>query len=204
MNDWSSTASQILIDKTVAALKINGIEAIVVEDAVEAKREALKILPKGVEVLTMTSVTVDALGLAKEINESGDYVSLRIKLNGMDRNTDGLEMQKIGAAPSWSVGSVHAVTTDGEVVIASNTGSQLGAYAYGSEHVLWMVGTQKIVESLADGLKRVDEYVLPLESERAKIAYGVAGSNVSKLLIIKKEIKPGRIRVILIKQKIGF
>jgi len=112
-------------------------------------------------------------------------------------------MQKLGAAPEYAVGSVHAVTEDGKVIIASNTGSQLPAYAYGSAHVIWVVGTQKIVANLEQGLKRIYEYVLPLESERLKKVYGVE-SNVSKLLIINKEIAPNRLTLILVKQKLGF
>ena len=95
------------------------------------------------------------------------------------------------------------VTEDGKVLIASNSGSQLPGYAYGSSHVIWVVGTQKIVNNIDDGMKRIDQYVLPLESERAHKAYGVPGSFVSKLLIFNRE-NPGRITMILVKQPLGF
>ena len=122
----------------------------------------------------------------------------------MDRKTQGREMQKIGATPDWTIGSVHAVTEEGQVLIASNTGSQLPAYAYGSSHVIWVVGTQKIVKNIDQGIKRVYEHSLPLESERAKKAYGVPGSFVSKILIVNKEISPGRVVIIFINEKLGF
>ncbi len=99
---------------------------------------------------------------------------------------------------------MHAVTEDGKVLIASNSGSQLPAYAYGSGHVIWVVGAQKIVKNLDEGIKRIYEHSLPLESERARKAYGVPGSAVNKLLIINKEIIPGRITMILTKEKLGF
>jgi hypothetical protein len=113
-------------------------------------------------------------------------------------------MQMMGAVPQIALGSVHAVTEEGQLVIASNTGSQLGAYAYGSEKVVWVVGTQKIVKNLDEAMKRIYEYVLPLESERVKKAYGMERSNVSKLLIINKEVKPGRAVVVLVKESLGF
>src|SRR5581483_9685420 len=106
-----------------------------------------------------------------------------------------------GAAPEWSLGSVHAVTEDGKVIIASNTGSQLPAYAYGSSHVIWVVGAQKIVTGLDDGMRRLREYILPKESVRLRKAYNLpdtAQSNISKLLIVNKEIAAGRITVILV------
>ena len=204
MDKWSQLASKESIDRAIEALKANGIDAKYVANAEEAKKEVFELIPEGAEVMTMSSVTIDTLGISKEVQESGEYNSVKNKLNSMDRQTQGAEMLKIGAAPEWSVGSLHAVTEEGNVLIASNTGSQLPAYASGAAHVIWVVGTQKIVKNNDEALKRIYEYVLPLESERAKKAYGMERSNVSKLLIINKEIKPGRITVIFVGEKLGF
>src|SRR5260221_12409124 len=125
----------------------------------------------------------------------------------MNRETDSREEQSLRAAPEWTVGSVHAITENGHVLIASNTGSQLPAYAYGAEHVIWVVSTKKIVKDLQDGMNRISEYILPLESVRARKAYGLAEdwhSNISKLLIVDKEVKPGRIHIILVNESLGF
>lgn len=165
MKDWGELASIESIQKTIEALKVNGINAIVVENKEEAKKKVLELLPRGAEVMNMSSVTIDSLGLPKEINESGKYNSIKNKLSKMDLKTQGPEMQKLGAAPEYAVGSVHAVTQDGKVLIASNTGSQLPAYVYASSRVIWVVGTQKIVANLDEGIKRIYDYVLPLESE---------------------------------------
>ncbi len=200
---WDVLASDGMLDKTVMALKANGFDALVVENGVQAKEKVLSMVPQGAQVMTMSSVTVDTLGISKEINESGRYDSVKKKLSTMDRKTQNLEMQKLGAAPEWAIGSVHAVTQDGHLLIASNTGSQLPAYAYGSAHVIWVVGAQKIVTDTAEGMKRIYEYVLGLESERMKKAYGIS-SNVSKLLIMNVEKLPGRVTVVLIKEKLGF
>ena len=191
------------VEKTIAALKQNGFDAFLVENAAEAKQKIIELIPQGAEVMTMTSATLDAEGIAKEINESGKFESVRKKLNSMDRKTQGPEMQKLGAAPDWVVGSVHAVTEDGKILVASATGSQLPAYAYGSQHVVWVVGTQKIVENLDEGFKRVYEYTLPLEDARARKVYGV-GSSVSKILVVNKESAPGRITIIFVEEKLGF
>lgn len=203
MNNWNTLATDKSIKKTINALKANGINAIVVKNKEEAKKKVLEILPEGSEVMNMSSVTIDSLGIVKEIQESGNYNSVKNKLAKMDRKTQGVEMQKLGSAPEYAVGSVHAVTQDGKVVIASNTGSQLPAYAYAASHVIWVIGTQKIVKNLEQGLKRIYEYVLPLESERMQKLYGFH-SFVSKLLIINKEIVKDRITLIFVKEKLGF
>jgi hypothetical protein len=203
VNKFGELATDKSINKAKDVLVKNGMEVLVVENGAEAKEKVLKMIPDGAEIMNMSSVTVDSIGLTKEINESGRYNSVRKKFATMDRKTQGLEMQKLGAAPEWAVGSVHAVTEDGEVIIASATGSQLPAYAYGSSHVVWVVGAQKIVKDIDEGIERVYEYVLPLENERAMKAYG-KGSSVNKKLIVNKEVMPGRITMIIVKEKLGF
>lgn len=195
-------------DETIATaaehLKLNGMETYIVTTGAEAKAKALELIPAGAEVMTMTSVTLETIGLAQELNESGNYGSVRAKLNSMDRATQGREMRKLGAAPDYTVGSVHAITEQGDVIIASNTGSQLPAYLYGAGTVIFIVGAQKIVKDSETAMKRLYDYVLPLESERAHKAYGVAGSFVSKQVTIHKEVQPNRIHIILIKEALGF
>lgn len=201
---WDTVKDDAAIEKTIEALGANGITAEVVENGSAAKARVLELIPEGAEVMDMTSVTLADTGIVDEITKSPRYASVRNKLNAMDRAKEGHEMQKMGAAPEWTVGSVHAVTEDGVVMIASNTGSQLPAYAYGASHVIWVVGAQKLVKNLDEGMKRIYDHVLPLEADRARKAYGVAGSNVSKLLIVNKEVSPDRIRMIIVKEKLGF
>lgn len=205
MDKWNQLASRESVDKTIEALKANGIDARFVETEEDAEKEVFSLLPEGAEVMTMSSVTLDTLEISREVQESGKYNSVKNKLGKMNRETQGIEMQKLGAAPEWTIGSINAVTEDGHILIASNTGSQLPAYAYGSAHVIWVVGTQKIVKNIDEGMKRIYEYVLPLESERLNKLYNMTnGSFVSKVLIINREIKPRRITIIFVGEKLGF
>jgi hypothetical protein len=200
---YDQLADEQTINKTVEALKNNGINTVLVENGEEAKKKVFELIPEGAEVMTMSSVTLDTLGISDEIQNSKKYNSVKNKLNSMNRETQNKEMQLLGAAPDYAIGSVHAVTEDGKVVVASNTGSQLPAYVYASPHVIWVVGTNKITKDLDEAMKRVYEHVLPLESERLKKVYGVP-SNVSKVLIINKEINPQRITMVLVKEKLGY
>jgi len=201
--NFGELASEESINKTKDALEKNGIAVLVVENGEEAKNKALEMIPAGAEIMNMSSVTVDSIGLAKELNEPGKYNSVRAQFAKMDPKTQGLEMKKLGAAPDWVVGSVHAVTEDGKVVVASATGSQLPAYAYGSSHVIWIVGSQKIVKDLDEATKRINEYVVPLENVRAQKAYG-QNTSLNKILIFNKEGTAGRITMIIVKEKLGF
>ena len=52
-------------------------------------------------------------------------------------------------------------------------------------------------------MERINEYVFPLENERAMKAYGMA-SSINKVLLINKESTAGRITMIIVKEKLGF
>jgi L-lactate utilization protein LutC len=203
--EYNKIPSDETIRLAIAALEKNGMKALVVKTGAEAKAKVSELIPEGAEVMNMTSITLDTIGAAQEINESGKYDSVKNKLAAMDRETQGRQMQQIGAAPQYAVGSVHAVTENGEVVIASQTGSQLPAYAYGAEKVIWVVGAQKIVPDMDAAIKRIYEYVLPLEGERANKAYGITtGSAVNKMLTVNHEKIEGRITIIFVKEVLGF
>jgi hypothetical protein len=201
---WNNLAEERTINKTAAALKENGMEVVVVKNSEAARQEIEKLIPDKAEVMMMTSMTLEETGVTDLVSHSDRYVDIHGKLVKMDRSREAKIMRQMRSAPEYSLGSVQAVTTDGKLVMASNTGSQLPAYAAGAGRAVFVVGTQKIVADLDTAFRRIYEYVLPLESERAKKAYRSSGSNVSKLLVINKEVIPGRITVILVKQKLGF
>jgi hypothetical protein len=111
--------------------------------------------------------------------------------------------RKLGVGPDWYVNSAHAVTADGTIVIASNTGSQVAPLAFGAGEVIFAVGSQKLVPDLETAMHRLETHVLPLESERMQGIYGV-DSEIKKVLIIHKEFSPGRFTFVLIKEPAGF
>jgi L-lactate utilization protein LutC len=204
MTPYDTVKDDVTIAKTSEALQANGFRVTIVENGQKAKKAALALIPKGDEVLTATSVTLEQIGLASVINESGDYDAVRPKLNAlMGDPSKKNEQRKLGAAPNHVVGSVHALTQDGRVLVVSNTGSQLPAYLYGAGHVVWIVGAQKITRDMDDALQRLEQHILPLEDVRSLKAYGVPTS-VNKLVMYNKEIAPGRVDIIIVKEALGF
>jgi acyl-CoA hydrolase len=148
------------------------------------------------------SVTLDDTGIAGAINDGGPYDSARNKMLALDFATQAQEMKVIGGQADWALGSVHAITRDGTLVIASASGSQLASYAWGAASVIFVVGAQKLVPDLAAAHQRIYQHSLPLEDARAQAAYG-QHSSVGKVLEIHQEL-PGRIHIVLIRQPVGF
>jgi len=190
------------IETAKANLESHGIEVVVVENAEEARREVLARIPPGSEVFDSSSRTLEEAGIVKAL-EGAEVVLLRPRLHAMDRATRAKEIRQLSQAPDVIVGSVHAVTEDGQVLVGSGSGSQLGPYAHGAGRVIWVVGTQKIVPDLEEGLARLERYSLPKEDARALKVYGVH-SSLSKVLIVRREGQPGRTTLVLVKQELGF
>jgi hypothetical protein len=196
-------ASPKQIQTVVKALEGNGITARVVDSGEEARQAVRSLLPVGAEVYNNTSRTLEAIGVAEDIERSGLYQPLRLRLYQMDREMQGREMRQLTAAPDWVVGSVHAVTEEGSLLVASASGSQLGPIVSGAGNVILVVGRQKVVPDFDRALQRVYEYCLPLEELRARQAYGVP-SGVNNLLVINKAVAPGRLTAILVNESLGF
>lgn len=207
MSISTALPSKEIVDTTAKALSANGFEVHVAATGADAVKLALSLIPAKSEVFTMTSVTLDSIGLSAKLNDGNAYDSVRNKLNAMDGSTQGREMRKLGAGPDVTVGSVHAVTQSGSLLIASLTGSQLPAYAYGAGTVVFVVSSKKIVPTLDDAWKRLESTVVPRESARARKAYGLPESfNTfpSKVLVFNREIQPGRVKVIIVNEDLGF
>ena len=202
---FGDRATDETIERTAEALRAKGYAVHVVEDGEEARRVILQLLPEGAEVGQGASRTLEDIGVTHELEESGRYDAVRKRTRAMDRTTpEGLRaMRKAGVGPDWFVNSAHAVTLDGTIVVASNTGSQLAPLAFGAGEVIFAIGSQKLVPDLETAMRRIEEHTLPLESERLMGLYGTP-SKIRKILIINEEFRPGRFTVVLIKEPVGF
>jgi L-lactate utilization protein LutC len=201
--EFATVAPVERLDAAAAALRGNGIEALVVGSGAEARQAVLDRLPDGAEVFNNTSRTLETIGIAEDIERSGRYRAVRLELYQMDREMQKREMRKLAAAPDHVVGSVHALTEGGSLIIASASGSQLGPIASGAGRVILVVGGQKLVPDLETGLRRVREYCYPLENERALGTYGVP-SGVNNVLVVNRVLSPGRVTAILVREPLGF
>jgi hypothetical protein len=200
---FAAPAEDARVRRTAAALEANGMTVLRAPNGAEAKRIVLDLIPAGSQVHHGASQSLEASGIADEMERSGRYEPLRPLVLSMDRATQADEIRRLTASPGVMLGSVHAVTETGSLVAASASGSQLGPYVSGAGKVILLVGTQKIVPDLHDALRRIDEYVFPLEDARAQAAYGVH-SGVNKVLIVNREWTPGRITVVLCDEALGF
>ena len=200
---WTSPAPADRLERAAAALTAHGFTVEILDDVAAARARIQALIPPGASVFTGASETLRLSGIETDINASGQYDAIRPRVLAMDRATEADGIRRLLASPDVAVGSVHAVTETGSLVIASGSGSQLPGYAGGAARVIWIVGAQKIVPDLETALRRVEEHCLPLESARTQAAYG-SPSAINRLLVLNAELHPGRGFVLLLREAIGF
>ena len=190
------------LQATVVALEEHGFSVEVVDDLNAAREAVLARIPQRSSVMTNTSATLAETGIADAINDGGAYDSARNKMLALDFASQAQQMKGIGGQPDYALGSVHAITRDGTLVIASASGSQLASYAWGAANVIFVAGAHKLVPTLEAAHQRIYQHSLKLEDARAIAAYG-QHSFVGKIMEIHQEL-PGRIHIVLIRQQVGF
>ena len=205
--DYGTLPAPERVQRTVEAVNARGIHTELVETKEAALERVKALIPPGCVVMTGSSVTLQQIGF-EEILISGDHPWRNFKadlLAEKDPNKQAA-MRRQGTLAEYYLGSLNALAETGEIVFASGSGSQLPAYAYSSRNVIWVAGAQKIAPTLDDALRRVREYVLPLEDERQKSLGNKAGSRINRILIIEGE--PAYLRrnltLILVNQVLGF
>ncbi|MBO0816211.1 MAG: LUD domain-containing protein [Actinobacteria bacterium] len=194
------------LERAAAALTAHGFTVEILDDVAAARTRIRDLIPAGASVFAGASETLRLSGIDDDINASGLYDAVKRRGQTMDRALQLDEIWRLMSTPDVIVGSVHAVTETGSLVIASASGSQLPGYAGGSRRAIWVVGAQKVVPDLATALRRVEDHCLPLENARVREAYGKPGatSAINRLLILNAEPEPGRGIVLLLREAIGF
>ena len=191
------------LERAADALTAHGFTVEILDDATAARARIEDLIPGDASVFTGASETLRLSGIDEDINTSGRYQTVKSRAQSMDRTTDRREIWRLIASSDVIVGSVHAVTETGSLVIASASGSQLPGYAGAAARAIWVVGAQKVVPDLSTAMRRVEDHCLPLESARAQAAYGQP-SAINRLLILNAEPEPGRGIVLLLREAIGF
>ncbi|MBO2451107.1 LUD domain-containing protein [Actinomadura barringtoniae] len=200
---FTAPATEQSLERAAKALATNGFTVEILDDVAAARTRIKELIPGGASVLTAASETLRLSGIDDDLNESGRYEGVKPRTLAMDRATQANEIRRLRASPDVSVGSVHAVTETGSLVIASGSGSQLPAHSGGAARSIWIVGAQKIVPDLETALRRVEDHCLPLENVRSEQVYGMP-SAINRLLILNAEYIPGRGTVLLLREAIGF
>lgn len=201
--DVSRLADDVAIQRTVAALRARNIETTVVEDGAAAYTQLVQMIPDGAEIFPNTSETLDKIGYTAYVHHNPRYKNLHDAMEAVTDPVQQREARRLTTVAEYFIGSVQAIAATGEIVVASSSGSQIGAYAYGAKYVILVSGTQKICPTLDEAIARVRGYTLERHDQWLG-AQGRGPSPIGKLATIERETVPGRIRLILINEPLGW
>lgn len=204
--NYTTLADKTSLDKTILSLTDKGYKVFNTQSSTEALEKIKSIIPEGSNVMNGSSITLNQIGFTELLkNNEHKWNNLHEAIVSETDPAKQGKLRKEATLSDYYIGSVHAITEDGDIVIASNTGSQLPNVVFSSNNLIFVIGTQKIVKNLAEAMERLENHVKALEDERSKAAYGVPTS-VNKILIFKGE-NPymGRtVNIILVNELLGF
>jgi hypothetical protein len=204
--NFTTLASEASLTTTISALAKHNYHAVAVDTAEQALTKIKELIPAGSSIMNGSSTTLKEIGFIDLLkNKEHEWQNLH---DAIVEESDAEKQQTLrehALFAEYYLGSAHAVTEEGEIVIASNSGSQLPHLVYTSPNIVLVVSTQKITKNISDAFSRIKEHVVPLEDERMKEAYGV-GTTYAKTVIMHQESQhSGRnIKIIFVKEKLGF
>ncbi len=203
---YNVPASQQTLDTTVSALRSKGFDVRVADSQADALDMIKSIIPQGASVMNGASKTLEQIGYPEYLkNGNHGWIDLRKTVTAENDPVKRTALRKQSTLSEYYLGSTNALTTQGEMIFGSNTGSQLPQIAYTSSNVILVIGTQKIVPTISDGMKRIEDYVVPLEDAHMRELFGI-GTHLNKILIYKGELPAlkRQIHVIFIKESVGY
>lgn len=204
--DYATLASPASVERTAAALKPRGFEPVILENGAKALELIKTLIPKGASVMNGSSVTLEQIGFVEYLKSGKhEWNNLHDVIVAEKDAEKRSELRKHSVVSDYYLGSVHALSETGEMVIGSNTGSQQPHLVFTSPNLILVISTQKITPNLETAMDRLHNHVVPLEDEHMKQLYG-SGTHLNKTVILHGEsaMMKRNVKVLLVGEKLGF
>ena len=202
--DWDKIPDRQTVDKTMEGLRQRNFNPMLVPDKAHALEKLKQLIPSGAEVMTGSSTTLDEIGfIAFLISKNHPWRNWKDQILAEKDPGKQQDLRRASTTAEYFLGSVQAITEQGQALGADASGSRQGGYVFGAKNVVWVVGVNKIVPDLDSAFRRLREHCVPLEDARMKSA-GSPGTFIGKMVVYEKEGAPGRVTTILVGEKLGF
>ena len=201
---WNRKPAEQDIASTIKAVEDRGINVSRVRDGLQALEKIKEIIPPGAEVMNGSSTTLIEIGYL-ELMDSGRHrwSDLHKAVFSEEDTKKRNEIRRKSVTAEYFLSGVNAIAMTGELVGCDATGSRVGAWPFAAKNLLLISGVNKIVPTLQDAMRRIFEYVYPLEDARSKKVNGMP-SQIGKCVIIANERQIGRINLILVDETLGY
>lgn len=204
---------QIMYDELIQNFRGRNIEVTVVSDYEGACQKILELVPHGSTVGYSGSITLETIGILDKIR-AGDYVFFD-RARVVKYSKDSYDLGHQAQHADYFLSGTNAITKKGQIVNVDRTGNRVSSLIYGPNHVVIVIGKNKIVPDVDAALKRIKEVAAPLNAKRMKVntpcaLTGKCGdcNSADRLccntVIIEKQFKKNRMEIILVDQDLGY
>ena len=204
---------QNLAENIINKFNLRGIEGYYCTDREEANAKAKRFLTPDCTISWGGSVTLAETGLIDDLKESDDYI-LYDKSEAVTAEEKREMFGKIATADYYFMSS-NAITMDGELVNIDGNGNRVACLCSGPENVIIIAGMNKIVKNVEEAVSRTRNIAEPPNSVRLGLDTPCANSGrcgdclsndciCGQIVITRKSRKPGRIKVILVGEELGY
>lgn len=204
---YTTLASEVTIAKTKENLVANGFQVEVVESGADALNYIKMNIPKGVSLMNGSSRTLEQIGFVQLLKDGEhDWNNLHDAVLAETDPEKQNQLRQQAMHSDYFVNSVASLSETGELLISSNSGSQMPHLVATSSNIILVVGAQKIVPTIKDAFDRLETHVIPLEDERLMGVYGFHTTHAKSLILHKENPMMGRkITVVIVaKESLGF
>lgn len=202
----------LLSQKIIKGLENRNMEGFYAETKEEALKIALSLIPEGSTVGWGGSVSIAEIGLKQAIID-GNYKELNRDMCTDPAEKKAIELATFGA--DYFLCSSNAITEDGILVNIDGNSNRVAAIAYGPSHVLMIVGMNKVAKDVDAAIYRARNEAAPINTQRFPIETPCkkTGSCMNcmsrdticcQFLTTRFSRHPGRIKVILVGEDLGF
>jgi hypothetical protein len=204
--DHAALATKSELDTTVSALTNNGFLPEVLSTKEAALARIKELIPAGASIMNGASKTLEQIGFVEYL-KAGEHGWKNLHADIL-AETDPIkqgELRKYSVVSDFYLGSAHVITEKGEMVFASNSGSQLPHLAFTSPNIILVVSTKKLTPTLTEAFDRIDSHIVPLEDVRMKEVYGFGTLHAKTLIMHKENPAIGRtVHVLFVEEDLGF
>ena len=199
--------------KTIEKLEAHGFSAIYVRTKEEAVQEIWKHITPKQRIGVGGSLTIRELGVLDRLEAQGCTVYDHWK-PGLSKETI-LGIRRSQMTSDLFLSSVNAITLTGELINIDATGNRVNATVFGPGKVILVVGYNKIVEDVQEGIKRIKDVAAPMNARRLNVDVPCAKlgkcidcnspNRICKVIVIH-ERKPSLtdMFVIIVGEELGF
>lgn len=206
-------AKKLIAEKIIEKMEKRNFEASYVQTKEEALEKVKAFLKKGASVTWGGSESLAEIGFHDFIKDNPDYIVLdrmKAKANGTMK-----EFFKEAYVADYFLMSSNAITMDGELVNIDGNANRVSLLCYGPENVIIVAGMNKIADNVEDAVKRIKREACPANTIRLGCKTpcamtGICGDCLSpdcicvQTVITRFSKIPGRIKVILVGEELGF